>query len=601
MSKTFLALCDSAWKKYYEKYIFIDDSCVNGIKYCKENGKNFDVVNRKHLQNKHDRDVYLQTCKEKVLPILVQELNKYHNIKYNEAQWQLLIGSWLNTLLFQFYDKYCKILSFNSYYDEQVNIILVEHDNDGSPPLDFAEFMDRSSNSDDYHLMMYDDLLQIIELNNSINIIEKKQFQYHFDYSFHIHSKYKAKIYNFLIQIYKSITRKNDKLVFSHCYFPKGFTFRMMKKSKGYITDYITNWYLMDRQNVPNTIDWLWRKNSISSDGLEHFEKIVCKLVKKYMPITYVEGFSFLMKRMKYRYRYAMNPNAIMYSCVQGQADEIFKVYLMEMKKNGVTLCDVQHGGNYSIDTSNSFSMEYDACDIFYTWGWTLQTNSKCLFKPMPISKMFDITITTANDARNDNTLNDDNYILYINYLYPKHATSPSYRVEFHAINQEEEIDFLKNLDERVKKRMKFRIYPEDYGWHFKDKLKAISKEEINYDTNHSLYKSLEKARLVIITDWSTTAIEALTYNKPTIILRKSENEIEEAAKPYIQRLIDAGIVVENWYALKKKVEEISNSIEIWWYDQKRQNAISAIKKRYAYLPINARYIWETEVLSYIM
>lgn len=149
-----------------------------------------------------------------------------------------------------------------------------------------------------------------MNLEKNVKIIEcGKYVKQKFDYSGHIKSKYKVQIYKKLVAIFKSITKKQDRVVMWHCYFPKNYSFKLMQMGRGFITDYITNWYLMDRQLLSSKIDKNWRKSRYAVSGnLDEFEIIACRLLKKHFPTTFVENFKYLRNRAGQDYRYAESP-----------------------------------------------------------------------------------------------------------------------------------------------------------------------------------------------------------------------------------------------------------------------------------------------------
>lgn len=190
-----------------------------------------------------------------------------------------------------------------------------------------------------------------------------------------------------------------------------------------------------------------------------------------------------------------------------------------------------------------------------------------------------------------------ENKILYINYVYPKYPIDLSMRTLFNDISMEEEIKFFSELDSSIKNSMVIRLYPDDYGWGFKDKLESKC-TDLQYDHYKNFYDSLNQAKLVVLSDWSTTIVEALSVNKPIFVLRNTDTE--EYAKADMEDLINVGVVVTSWYALKVGLERIYRDIDGWWNEPERKKVVSRIRKKYAYLPQNAEKMWETEIMKYV-
>ena len=67
-----------------------------------------------------------------------------------------------------------------------------------------------------------------------------------------------------------------------------------------------------------------------------------------------------------------------------------------------------------------------------------------------------------------------------------------------------------------------------------------------------------------------------------------------------MEDLINVGVVVTSWYALKVGLERIYRDIDGWWNEPERKKVVSRIRKKYAYLPQNAEKMWETEIMKYV-
>lgn len=570
----------------HEKYIWISSRCTEGTAWCRKNNKKYEVMHGFFNDSETVKQAvrYLKKTRQKVVETAVRLLNSYHDVSYKQHEWNYLIGYWINIYLFTLYEKYLELKDYQKNFDSAeckiVNPDTIE------PCLDFAEYIESAEVSDNFHLKLYSELVMLMNMDKKLKIMEQGVYiREKFDFSNHVKSKYKAKLYKKCLYIFKLMMRKKDKVVMWHCYFPKNYTLKLMRMGKGRITDYITNWYLLDRPYLSEVVDRSWRKTGFPlPDGLDEFEKIACRLLKKHFPTTFVENFNYLMQRVQKDYKYAMEPNAILFSCVEGQTDEVFKVYLMQMKQKRVKMCDVQHGGNYGIDYLWSSHMEYDSCDIFYTWGWKLNGKYHCQFKPMPAAKMFNGIL--GNVRKGDR-------ILYINYLYSKYPIEPSLRTEKHLQNQKAEIKFFASLSNHVKQQVRVRLYPRDYGWDFAKRLKKAV-PDLMYDDTSDYYESLNQAKLVVLSDWSTTILEALSADKPILVFRNCE--IEDEAYRDIMELKDAGILSDNWNDLREKLEEISKDVDKWWHDSIRQQAIQRIKEKYIYLPEVSEQIWNREI-----
>ena len=70
---------------------------------------------------------YISNIFEEILPSLCQILNQYHNCKFSQRYWKILIGPWLRKYLFILYARYIYLIDSESawkYQEEETFRIL---------------------------------------------------------------------------------------------------------------------------------------------------------------------------------------------------------------------------------------------------------------------------------------------------------------------------------------------------------------------------------------------------------------------------------------------------------------------------------------------
>ena len=89
-----------------------------------------------------------------------------------------------------------------------------------------------------------------------------------------------------------------------------------------------------------------------------------------------------------------------------------------------------------------------------------------------------------------------------------------------------------------------------------------------------SIWSQIKKSRLCICTSNSTVFLETLSRNFPTLIFWDPKyNEISFEAEPFIEELVAAEILFFCPSAAAKKVNNISENVNDWWFSEKVQKA----------------------------
>ena len=102
---------------------------------------------------------------------------------------------------------------------------------------------------------------------------------------------------------------------------------------------------------------------------------------------------------------------------------------------------------------------------------------------------------------------------------------------------------FIHSIDHHVKTQLRIRFYVNDYGWRIKEKLDKyiensnISKESYKFD--------LKRAKIVVSTYNSTTILESLAFDIPTVAyFDPNAEKFNDNASKYFQILADVGILL---------------------------------------------------------
>ena len=101
-----------------------------------------------------------------------------------------------------------------------------------------------------------------------------------------------------------------------------------------------------------------------------------------------------------------------------------------------------------------------------------------------------------------------------------------------------------------------------------------LSEEDVNFDDSKNISDSIENAKLVLITQNSTTFLQSFLANVPTICFWNIElNPLREDVKKDFDKLKDLNIFQFNINELESFLIENIDSIESWWNSEEVQNA----------------------------
>jgi len=144
---------------------------------------------------------------------------------------------------------------------------------------------------------------------------------------------------------------------------------------------------------------------------------------------------------------------------------------------------------------------------------------------------------------------------------------------------------FYNSIEDSTKKDVLIRLHKSDYGWNQVDRWRKISQNVI-FDTNTSLLKTINSSKLVVVTYNATTLVEMIFWNKPTVILLEKEFwELNEESKVIYKKLSDCSILHYSPEECSKFIHTIWHEIDKWWLSNKVQNAIEEFRNIYSLRP----------------
>tara|TARA_Y100000739_G_C20612646_1_gene469661 strand:- start:391 stop:2133 length:1743 start_codon:yes stop_codon:yes gene_type:complete len=506
---------------------------------------------------------YINNLYEEFLNDYVDILNDIHKLRMSKRYWRIILGPWLRFFIEISFDRYEIIKTASKKYPK-IDVNIYDYNAENMAPKSFEDFS-YFTKQDDWNEVIFSECIKYLNLKYSAlkNIKLLPRFN-------------KPKSRNIFYPFLKNIILFYEK-----------FVPRFLNK-KVIIASYMNLFDLAKFQislgQMPylrgpeikysnNKIDLKLRKSIKLEKNSSGFRGFISSLIPFHIPKVYLEGFDdFKSKVIK---AYPSNPEIIFTSNAY-QADDAFKIWAAEKVSEGRKLVIGQHGGNFGNSLFNQTEdHQLNIADYFISWGWK---NSKNPFiKPLPSLKLSNQDIICKNNGKIVHVLTSFPKYFYCHYSVPVADQFLSY--------VDNQISFLKNLDLKVLDNLIIKPDPSFFNQSW-DAKQLISKAGFsnNFDTRgRNFYTLLSCSNLCVCTNNTTTFLETLALNYPTVIFwDKNLFEIREEAISYMKLLEDAGVLYYCPLQASKKINSISNNVEDWWGNSALQDSVEKFTNRYA-------------------
>lgn len=501
---------------------------------------------------------YLQEFNKLLLGELVGVLNQIHNTNHNKTYWRLLIGYWINIYTATLYDRWYSIkeASKNIY---GLKTLCYPIDHELLAAQDTGHFIDLAGSNDYWNHMVYSlcisesSAISEIKLNDleDLEILEKTIFRRPLD----LLMKTKQSLSKGLW----FLKRNNDVVVFNSSLSRRDSVLLNAKfKQLPSIFDDLG-------QSLDADFSCTFRAwNLNSSDERDGFKQFARSHIAKFLPRLFLEGFGSSKKEVE-KNNLPASPKVI-FTSVSHYNDDMFKLWAAARVSEGTKLVIGQHGGGSPCKFNGSTEYELSIADRFLSSGWSDEGNKHI----RPVGN-FRISCKSSNSV-----FNPKGGLLIACGQMPQYvfdlrsmALGPQFKNNF-----EDVFELVSMLDERIKQRLLVRLHPSDENWHAKYRwLDHHPSTEFDNSSN-SIANAMRNQRLFIGTYRSTTYIDSLATNTPTIMFWNPNFwEVSSETEPFFEKLKDAGIWHDNSDSAAKKIAEIWEDIPGWWMSDKVQTA----------------------------
>ena len=520
----------------------------------------------------HKDFLYLDELYEKLLVELTNKLNEIHGTNHKIKYWRIFIGPWLGYFIQIIFDRWSCIQLANNNFQLS-----------GTRTLDFNEYsfipkgmknFTKFIVSDEWNHFIYSYIIKNYTNINYTNTLTKKKF-IKINYAQNLNFKRRIKKYllnkaNYIANIF---TKKDDAL-FINTYLSTKNVIKLSLKMSQFpnFFDYQDNFNFDEIKVEKNNRKW--KLNEINKNDFEAFAR---SIIPKQIPILYLEGYNYLLKKVD-SLPWPSEPK-IIFTSSSYSTDDNFKLYAANKNEQGVPLVIGQHGGGIGTHLFAFYEKhQIDISDLYLTWGWKDPSKPKII----PVGMLKDKKLLVLKHKLQTRIL-----LIALNMPFQSSHlfSSPISSQVLYYFN--DQCKFIDNLDSKVKNKLTIRLKYVEKNFEpslkrWKDKFPKIIIDEGATD----LDKLVKQSKIFVSTYNATTFLETLSMNIPTIMFWDPKYwETTKSAEKYFDQLKKVGIFHDNPESAARHINKIWNNVDLWWDSKKVKAAVEIFTNYYSYKP----------------
>ena len=513
---------------------------------------------------------FIQKAYEKQLKDLSFQLNQIHNVNHSLRYWRILIGPWLGLFMEILFDRWFMLKQVLEQNEVDTCKIL-DSNKESLIPNDMSHFV-QLFNYDDWNEKICGQLLDMF-WGNDLHV-EKVPAEINFDQKALVVSKSwtmspKVLAKKILSRFYP-LTVKDNEYFFISSYLPLKVNCRLQIQ----LGQFPKIWQFIAPANVKP--DLQKRLGSLMAiESKDAFSDVLSKMIPLHIPTAYLEGYEMLTRKTK-ELPWPKEPRAIFTSNAYS-ADDVFKSWAAGKTEKGTPLIIGQHGGHFGMSPWSSYEDHQVAiADTWLSWGWSVE--SKPQVKPVGNLKEF----------RKNVSYNSNGKGLMVGMALPRYSyTMYALPVAGQWLSYfEDQCRFMTTLPDPLREEIIVRLFKQDYGWDQRARWRDRFPKVITDSGDQPIRNLIERSRIVIATYNSTTYLESLASNVPTIIFWNPKHwELREEVKPYFEQLKSVGVFHETPESAANQVTTVWDDIASWWESDEVQGARSNFCKQFSHVP----------------
>ena len=523
--------------------------------------------------------VYLTDYADKLLERIAEVLNKHHGVDYSLRYWRIIVGPWLIYAVQIFFDRWTMIKKALEEYSISKTITL-NLDEATIVPQHFQDFQHLCT-QDIWNHWVYSTAIKNVN-KSPIKAFgfELANFPQSNDGNDRPLQRVRSGIFRNSINAIKYRLTKNNNYFFFSNNFPRKHQV-ILELSLKQIPSFASVPNIDDfniNKQIRNQLVVLGKKNN-------EFEQFFEANVFRHIPIYYLEGYKSLASYVE-KVLWPTDPKLIITANGATWCDP-FKFWAARRVERGAKLVVAQQGGLYGAAKWMSVEHhEITIADKYFSWGPWGNTNRKVVFVPSP-------KLRELKDKGKFNRSGGGLLVLMGLPRYSYWMYSIPVASQFSGYI-DDQIAFLDGLTEGIRQEFIIRLFPVDYGWSIGERLKQKI-PDVRFDLGRTpLRNAVSKSRIFVGTYNSTTILEMLSANVPTVMFWNQKKwELRTSAIEYFELLESVGILHAEPNNASLKVNEIWEDTEEWWKSSEIRDVVKEFCSHFATIPQQWRKSWK--------
>jgi putative transferase (TIGR04331 family) len=463
---------------------------------------------------------------ESTLDEITIVLNAYHSTSKSKKYWEIIVGVWLRMLIESLATR-AQIVQSILKIDRDTKIVVSPDLLSSNAPQSLQDFQ-ADLKTVSWNASVYNYIFEILNGKRQQNTF--------------------AKIPSEIIA--PSVSKRFGPSYLSSTYLPRQKEFQLAIKLRS-----IPHRIKQIQLPVTNSDEKIRElKLDISVNGSE-IARVVNSLALRYMPHSYLEGFSVLLDRISREY--PKKPPRSIFTANRHLYDDAFNIWVAEMTEHGSKLVLAQHGGHFGTSRFPSFAERHElsVADRYLTWGWS--SSPVC-------TKAFVLTQAGVKPRKKSGGTNlvvvTDHVWSHPRSFFLDLAESGNYLPFMSQIVQ--------SLGDSVRANTVLRIHhghdetgsPQDVWW-------KVQTPKVKQDDGKVPFSTLlPDAKLILTSHNGTTFPETISAGIPTIIAwDESFVALRPETEHVFHSLEQAGVFQRTPESAASFINSIWDDVDGWW------------------------------------
>jgi len=521
---------------------------------------------------------YVENLQEQLIPALGQALNRMHGTSYSAHYWRIMLGAWLLSFLPALYERFVTLEA--ACRDHPDAVITGLDPSCFTLPASTIE-LPRRIIGDHYNLQLFTRLLRAMGRTHVVATIAAPQFEMAAP-----PGRVRQQVKRWLGQL--SALLPVRKGILTHAsYFSRQMELSLALRLRGRLRALLSPPFFPARHSPDPMRRAALRAAVVPQD---RFTRLLQDILPQEIPACFIEGYAELTG---FAARHLPAPPAAVLSANAWYYDEAFKHWAAQAREQGTRLLGIQHGGNYGGgENLPSEAFEIGLVDRYYSWGWNKPRYGGTVC-PMPAPKLVGRTPIGADRNKHGILLATTHLTRYpLNFI-----TSVTEFEQYLAAHQ----NFVEALPPAVRSALRVRLHCEDFGWDIAARWRDFAPDVPMESWSIPFTESLRECRIYVCDHHSTTFLEALSADKPTVLFWDpgSVDLAPEYAHLY-QGLRDAGILHDTPASAARHLQSAYDDVICWWQTPAVQSARIALCNALGQTTPDALTQWANELRAQV-